>query len=270
MKPRRLLGLVVLLALASGLMGIFFLIAHQAPAHKAPAHKAFTLGKPLPTTPQGETQRGVDYGHHYAKADYWWRKAARQGYSHAEFDMGLAYNEGHGVPKNYAKALYWYRKSAAQGYDGSENNLGALYFDGHGVPKNYQTALYWYRKAAAQGSRIAEQNIALVKRHIARHYEHEADVAYHKALHLLHEANHSANPHVIFHYAGQVANDVNNAFDDAHFAYENAPGTLIATDADIDAHGAEECAERVDHDLHVAREQARFGAVSNGNVPPLS
>lgn len=94
----------------------------------------------------------------------------------------------------------------------------------------------------------------------ARVGEHEADAAYHNALAVLHDANHTANPHVLSRYAGQVARDYQKALDGAHLAYENAPGTLIATHANIDAHSAGECVQGVDHDLRVAREQARFGA----------
>ena len=150
MGSRQWLGLAAILALLA-LLGALFVLT---------AHKAYTLGKPLPTTPKGENQRGLDYRRHYAQADSWFRKAATQGYARAEFNLGVAYDNGQGVPQNYTKAVYWYRKAATQGYARAENNLGVAYNKGRGVPQNYQKAMFWYKKAANQGSAKAEYDIA--------------------------------------------------------------------------------------------------------------
>ncbi len=85
----------------------------------------------------------------YAKAVYWYKKAALQGYATAEFDLGLSYEMGDGVPKSYVKAAYWYKKAAAQGNGAAEEFLGFAYAIGEGVPTNYAKAHYWRKKAAA-------------------------------------------------------------------------------------------------------------------------
>ena len=55
----------------------------------------------------------------------------------AEFNRGLAYYQGKGVPKNYQKAVYWLRKAAIQGYAPAELYMAIVYYDGgHGVPRN--------------------------------------------------------------------------------------------------------------------------------------
>jgi TPR repeat protein len=40
---------------------------------------------------------------------------ARQGYGPAEYDLGMLYYKGHGVPQNPMKALYWLKKAKAAG-----------------------------------------------------------------------------------------------------------------------------------------------------------
>jgi len=116
-----------------------------------------------------ETQLGFVYSSgrmfgvpwNYAKAVYWERKAAAQGSITDETQLGLAYSNGRGVPINYAKAAYWWGKAAAQGdyAGGAETSLGDAYFHGLGVPRNYAKAVYWYRKAAAQRDAEAETNL---------------------------------------------------------------------------------------------------------------
>ncbi|MCI4400331.1 MAG: sel1 repeat family protein [Campylobacteraceae bacterium] len=40
--------------------------------------------------------------------------------------------------------------------------LGLLYTHGSGVPQNHNEALYWYRKASVRGSGVANYNIGLI------------------------------------------------------------------------------------------------------------
>ena len=113
-------------------------------------------------TPKAENNKGDIYYYgqgvpkNYQKADYWFRKAAVQGYAPAENNMGLAYYTGQGVPKNYQKGAYWFRKAVRQGNAKAEFNIGVAYYHGHGVPQNYQKGVYWLRKAAVQGYANAE------------------------------------------------------------------------------------------------------------------
>jgi len=56
----------------------------------------------------------------------WLRKAARQGNPWAQYQLGYAYQEGLGVPRNKRLAMHYYQLSAAQGYDSAQLNLGIL------------------------------------------------------------------------------------------------------------------------------------------------
>jgi TPR repeat protein len=50
----------------------------------------------------------------YAAAASWYRKAAEQGDARAQFNLGIMYAEGEGVPQDYAVAASWFRKAAEQ------------------------------------------------------------------------------------------------------------------------------------------------------------
>ena len=100
-----------------------------------------------------------DSSHLYVKANYWFGKAAEQGLSDAQFNLGVHYANGRGVPIDYAKANYWYVKAAEQGDADAQNNLGFDYKYGKGVPQDYAKANYWYAQAAAHGDAMAQYNL---------------------------------------------------------------------------------------------------------------
>ena len=86
---------------------------------------------------------------------------ARAGDSQAQFELGLAYEDGKGIPQNDETAATWYRKSADQGNARGQNALGTLYSAGRGVPRDKEEALRWYHKAALQELPEADFNIAI-------------------------------------------------------------------------------------------------------------
>jgi TPR repeat protein len=55
------------------------------------------------------------------------------------------------VRKDYKEAVKWYRKAAEQGNAAGQYNLGLMYRIGRGVPKDYVAAYAWYRLAAYSG-----------------------------------------------------------------------------------------------------------------------
>lgn len=102
-----------------------------------------------------------DFEHHFAKAAYWYKKAAKQGNAIAQYNLGVHYDNGQGVAKNETKAVYWYKKAAEQGYVRGQYNLGVHYVTGSGVPQSFPNAAYWYKKAAEQGDVQAQFYIAI-------------------------------------------------------------------------------------------------------------
>src|SRR6266568_1498830 len=97
----------------------------------------------------------------YAKAVYWFRKAAEQGLAEAQYLLAECYQRGDGVAKDAAEAARWYRKAAEQGYANAQYNLGNCYYDGEGVAKDQSESVKWMLKAAEQGFPLAQFNLAL-------------------------------------------------------------------------------------------------------------
>ena len=83
----------------------------------------------------------------YSKAAYWLERAAEQGHSDAQFNIGFFYSEGKGVEQSYSKAIYWYKKAAEQGNSSAQYNIGVCYYNGDGVEQSKTKAIYWFRKA---------------------------------------------------------------------------------------------------------------------------
>jgi uncharacterized protein len=103
----------------------------------------------------------------YEKGDYatalrLLRPIADQGDAGAQYNLGLMYANGQGVPQDYAAAVNWYRKAAEQGDNGAQVNLGLMYDNGQGVQQDYATAMSWYRKAAEQGDAAAKYFLAVM------------------------------------------------------------------------------------------------------------
>ena len=92
----------------------------------------------------------------------WHRLAAAQGHAGGQFNVGVMYKRGLGVPQDYAEALKWYRLAAEQGLAKAQANVGTMYFDGVGVQQDYAEALKWGRLAAAQGYATAQANLGVM------------------------------------------------------------------------------------------------------------
>jgi len=87
------------------------------------------------------------------------RKAAEQGNAASQFDLGVRYHLGHGVPQDYEEAVKWSRKAAEQGDATAQYNLGLYYAKGEGVPRDYAEAVKWYRMAAEQGDATSQNKL---------------------------------------------------------------------------------------------------------------
>ena len=106
-------------------------------------------------------ENGKEVSQDYAEAAKWYRKAAEQGNSDAQFKLGVMYDNGKGVPQDYVEAAKWYRKAAEQGVIAAQYNLGLMYSNGQGLPQDDAEADKWYRKAAEQGSPEAQYNLGV-------------------------------------------------------------------------------------------------------------
>ena len=53
-------------------------------------------------------------------------KAAEQGHAEAQFNLGICYEDGDGVPWSYIEAVKWYTKAAEQGHEEAKMLLDIL------------------------------------------------------------------------------------------------------------------------------------------------
>lgn len=87
---------------------------------------------------------------------------AQQGDSEAQYNLGVMYDEGLGVPENNMTAAIWYTLSAEQGDADAQYNLAHMFVNGEGVQQNNKTAYMWARLAAAQESADAQSLLGLL------------------------------------------------------------------------------------------------------------
>ena len=100
----------------------------------------------------------------FAAPDFDETKAlAEQGDAYAQFNLGVIYDIGRGVPENNAEAVKWYRKAADQGDADAQSNLGIMYANGDGVPENDVGAYVWWSMAKTQGHKGAKGNLEILK-----------------------------------------------------------------------------------------------------------
>ena len=99
----------------------------------------------------------------YATALREWTPLAKQGYAKPQYNLGLMYDNGQGVPQDYKTAVKWYTLAAEQGVADAQFGLGNMYSKGRGVPQDAKTALKWYTLAAEQG--IAPAQFSLGNAH---------------------------------------------------------------------------------------------------------
>jgi TPR repeat protein len=98
----------------------------------------------------------------YAEAASWYRKAAEQGLSQAQNNLGVMLKDGQGVTQDYVEAAQWFKCAAQQGNTLAEMNLGWCYHAGKGVSLNADSAQYWYSLAANKGLPTAQLNLGIL------------------------------------------------------------------------------------------------------------
>ncbi len=86
----------------------------------------------------------------------WLRRAAAQGETVAQGDIGYLYEHGLGVAQDDAQAVQWYRQAAHAGYAKAQFLLGNLLDQGRGVRRpDHVAAERLIKRAAAQGDEEA-------------------------------------------------------------------------------------------------------------------
>lgn len=92
-------------------------------------------------------------------AAYWFRKAAQNGHMGAQFEIGYCFQNGIGVQADRRIAAEWFWRAAEQGDPDAAFYLARIYRDGDGMPKNLEKARKYFKKAAAAGIEEAQQEL---------------------------------------------------------------------------------------------------------------
>jgi putative methionine-R-sulfoxide reductase with GAF domain len=96
------------------------------------------------------------------------RKLADQGDAEAQWQMGVRFHNGEGVPHDDAQAMQWFQRAAEQGHVTAQGALGAYYFAARGVPKDLSKAYFWSVIATAQGDEISKGRLELLASQMTR------------------------------------------------------------------------------------------------------
>jgi uncharacterized protein len=89
-------------------------------------------------------------------------RLAKIGHPEAQRLMGFVYYAGQGVPQDYARALYWFEKAADQGCFSAYAAVSSLYRDGKGTAVDLGKAYMWMNVAVSRLPDSVERD-ALIK-----------------------------------------------------------------------------------------------------------
>ena len=95
----------------------------------------------------------------YAQAAQWYLKAAEQSHSLAQFNLGIMYAAGQGMPRDEVKSMVWMQKAADAGDAGAQFKVGLKYHRAslaglpEAAPESRIEAFKWLQLAEVQGYR---------------------------------------------------------------------------------------------------------------------
>ena len=117
--------------------------------------------EPSKTSPEMKRCTEAYNAKNWKDAAKWCQIAAKQSFAGAQFNLGLMYLSGQGVPQDYAEAVKWCRKAAKQGVADAQFNLGIAYANGQGVMQSGAAAADWFYKAGIAYLKAKQKDEAL-------------------------------------------------------------------------------------------------------------
>ena len=143
--------------------GLFLLLLFGCQHTSSPVDEGvMTLAEQGDAESQMKVALAFDKEEDFAEAAFWYRKAAEQGVSQAQNNLGVMYKDGQGVKQDFCKAARWFQMAAQQNNTLAQLNLGWLYHAGKGLPQDVDSARYWYSQAAQKGHATAQLNLGIV------------------------------------------------------------------------------------------------------------
>lgn len=83
------------------------------------------------------------------------KAGAAEGNPFEQYNLGVMYSDGIGVPLDYSESFKWHQRSAKQWHPEAQYALGVAYYLGQGIAKNKIEAYAWWNLAASQGNKDA-------------------------------------------------------------------------------------------------------------------
>ena len=98
----------------------------------------------------------------------WFFLSANQGNILANYALGHAYLKGSGIKKNYKSALKAFKYAALREHPSSRLIIGNMYYQGQGVIVSYPRAFLWWSLAKDLNIGGASQNIDMIKKKMSK------------------------------------------------------------------------------------------------------
>lgn len=114
-----------------------------------------------PEGPAGDAAKAWAAGDMRAAREIW-EKMAADGDGQAMNNLGVLYDQGHGVEPDPGRAAHFFAQSANAGNPAGMSNYGRLLEQGRGIPMNPAEAARWFDLAARKGQAEAQYNLGLL------------------------------------------------------------------------------------------------------------
>jgi hypothetical protein len=160
-SPSRLLDLGLLgLAIAVVAMVVGYLVGPVIEKRISPEASQRSSVQAASTVPgqSSSDQRAADQ-RAQAKSLPDLRKLAGRGDADAQWQIGVRFHNGEGVPRDDVQAMQWFLRAAEQGHATAQATLGAYYWAGRGVPQDLSKAYFWSALALAQGDENSKSRL---------------------------------------------------------------------------------------------------------------
>ena len=92
-----------------------------------------------------------------------WKPLAERGAAPAQYNLGLIYYKGQGIPQDYDAAFKWFELAAKQGLARAQYSLGLMYYQENEAIQDYIRAHMWLSIVDFQGFEEARKNLDKVE-----------------------------------------------------------------------------------------------------------
>jgi len=106
--------------------------------------------------------RGGGVPQDYGQAAYWFELAGKQNLAIAQYRLATLFEKGRGVAQDMEQARGWYERAAQAGNVKAMHNLAVIYAEGKGVPQDFAKAGQWFLAAADHGLADSQYNVAVL------------------------------------------------------------------------------------------------------------